>query len=240
MAAGVESICLKYKCEYKNQTAGLTCINENTVYTVYETAVLNYGDIVSRDNCRKEFYCNAPNSVCRDKKNIGEACAADKECNSYHCEDHAVEMPDQRYNNVENGRCSPPPVIRSQPSAWIYVIVALGLVVGGLGLCVGLVLLHAKGRRQRNEEARSYYETQALLRDDILETYEAAKLTISRPGSRSASHRNSMSKGSAGHMPTSLSIPSVLGRTPVQALDHEEGTRNSPRQEEDVVMAVAR
>ncbi|KDN45448.1 hypothetical protein K437DRAFT_247105 [Tilletiaria anomala UBC 951] len=236
-AQGVESICLKYTCQYKNVTIGQACINENIVYTVYKSPVLNYGDIISRDNCHPSAYCNAATAVCRDKKDIGKACAADKECNSFHCSDNSGEAPDQLYDDEQTGVCAAPPSIPTQPSPWVYVVVALGLVIGGLGLCVGLFALHAQGRRRRNVGVRQYHETQALLRDDILETYEAAKDTISGPPSRPASRPASRNGGawSKSHSPLvtgDAKLPhvsshpsvssSVHGRSPLYPIDSKD------------------
>ena len=197
-AQKVESICLKFTCQYKNVTEGQACINENTVYTIYESPVLNYGDIVSRDNCNSDNFCNAATSVCRAKKNIGETCSADKECRSYHCADDSEQNPDQLYDQDQNGKCAQPPNIPTRPNAWVYVVVALGVVIGGVGLCLGLFLIHSKVRMKRNREINEYHTTQARLRGEILDVYENAKLLVGGGAASGYGSREALAGGGKG------------------------------------------
>lgn len=215
MLKGVKSICLEFTCQYQNHTGGEKCTNENTVYTVYETPTLTYGDIISRDNCHPRFFCDAPTLTCMLKKNIGQKCAADKECRSFHCVDNSGASGSELYDNDATGTCREPPNIPTKTGAWVYVLVALGLVVGGIALCLALLYFHAKSRRTRNREIKSYYQLQTQLRDDIQEMYEAAKETVAQrtaPESRVQSQYFSRSPaGSMANLPNRSSQAGLTG-----------------------------
>ncbi len=186
--AGIESICLRYTCQYKNATEGMACINENIVYTTYQTALVTWGDIVSRDNClANKLYCNAPTGVCRAQKDVGEACAADKECRSFNCADASTSTSADReslYNTQDSGVCAKPPSLPKRPGSWVYVVLALGIVITGVSLCTGLFAIHSRVRSKRNAEVREYHETQTQLRSEINELYEDAKLLVATRGAR--------------------------------------------------------
>lgn len=64
------------------------------------------------------------------------------------------------------------------PAAWVYVLVVLGLVGGGLLLCVLLFRFHAGQRRQRNQAIKTYYAEQERYRDEIADMHDAAKESV--------------------------------------------------------------
>jgi len=180
------AICLNFKCMWTNVTLGLPCAVENTAYISYG-ANDEYIDIVSRDNCRPDLYCDSTQRVCIQRKDINTQCTADKECLSYNCGVNGVCLEDVR-----------------DPHAlpiWVYVVVGISIFGGMFVTLFGLFFLHGKQREVQRERRMQYWREQTAFRQNILQMKETARNSILSQGSVSArssvQHHNRDREGSS-------------------------------------------
>ncbi|PWN48555.1 hypothetical protein IE53DRAFT_304675, partial [Violaceomyces palustris] len=151
----IKSICLKFQCQLTNSTLGSPCTIENTVYTVFVGVARSYAEIISRDNCLADLYCDAGSSTCLTKKPDGQSCSAHKECESGYCRDDSLPV-GSAINNDATGRCDMALSVVRRPPIWKYIVVVVGILAGCSASCFALLELHARGRRKRRMELREY------------------------------------------------------------------------------------
>ncbi|TFK75273.1 hypothetical protein BDN72DRAFT_832127 [Pluteus cervinus] len=162
------SVCLNNVCMWANVTVGLSCVVENIGYTAYE-AEGEFINIVSRGNCRVGLYCDSQQRVCMQNKVLGEACTADKECDSWNC--------------MSNGACGVDASIPHHFSPWVYAVVALGIIGGMFGTLIGLFVVHRKQRDEEREKRVQYWREQNTFHQNLLQMRESARASIlSLPG----------------------------------------------------------
>merc|ERR1712130_938635 len=106
---------------WANATLGVDCIVENTAYIAYGTDG-EFIDIVSRGNCHTGLYCDSQKKVCMLHKLLGDACTADKECDSWNC--------------LVSGVCGVSEAIPHHFGTWVYIVVALGIFGGMFGTLI--------------------------------------------------------------------------------------------------------
>ncbi|PFH45892.1 hypothetical protein AMATHDRAFT_184139 [Amanita thiersii Skay4041] len=162
------SICLNNVCMWANATLGTNCVVENTPYIAYgfDGEFIN---IVSRDNCRVGSYCDASQKVCMATKKVGDSCTADKECDSWNC--------------LSFGICGGIAAMPHHFHAYVYILVALGIIGGMLGTLVGLFFLHRKQRDEEREKRIQYWREQNAFHQNLLQMRERARASIrSLPG----------------------------------------------------------
>jgi len=162
------SVCLNNQCMWANATLGTTCLVENTAYIAYG-ADGEFIDIVSRGNCRLGLYCDSQQKVCMKNKMLGDACTADKECDSWNC--------------LSNGVCGVSEAVPRHFGIWVYIVVALGIFGGMFGTLFGLFFTHRKQRDQEREKRLQYWREQNAFHRNLLQMRETARASIlSLPG----------------------------------------------------------
>ncbi|CED85392.1 hypothetical protein [Phaffia rhodozyma] len=147
------SICLNQACQYQNVTLNSTCQIENLVFIEYTTDGNPVSDIRSRDNCRRGGYCDGTSLTCLRTLNIGESCTADKECSSYNC-------------NADK-KCAVQAHSKVTPATWVYVIVALCIVLLIAGTFGTLWYFHKKSRAEHQIMLEQYYTEQVAYRQSL-------------------------------------------------------------------------
>ncbi|KAJ3514638.1 hypothetical protein NLJ89_g2267 [Agrocybe chaxingu] len=138
------SVCLNNVC---------LCIFENTPYIAYGVGG-EFIDIVSRVG----LYCDSATQVCIQNKLLGDACTADKECESWNC--------------LSTGVCGVPAATPRHFGVWVYVLVALGIIGGMAGTLTGLYVTHRKQREIERAKRAQYWKEQGgdYSRDDDSQT----------------------------------------------------------------------
>jgi len=155
------SVCLNNICMWANVTAGQTCVLENTAYIAYEASGNEYINIVSRGNCITGTWCDAQTLKCQPAKALGDSCDADKECDSFNC--------------GTDGKCGKDASLPRQVAMWVYIIVAVLILVGMVGTLVALFFVHRKNRDIEREKRAQYWREQYVLRQNLLQMQETAK-----------------------------------------------------------------
>ncbi|RSH93179.1 hypothetical protein EHS25_007532 [Saitozyma podzolica] len=166
------SVCLNFTCLYANVSVGQTCQTENTAYTGSTDSGATYTFVVSRDNCENGLYCDGTALQCMKQKEIGVACTGNKECLSYNCLASDV-----------CGRAADSPIT---PAAWVYVLVALGIIGFIAGIMVGLWFLHRKSREENQIKLEQYYNEQLAYRQSIMSMSHAKDSLLALPTDGSA------------------------------------------------------
>jgi hypothetical protein len=157
------SVCLNNVCMWANATLHASCIVENVPYIAYGASG-EFIDIVSRGNCRLGLYCDSLQLVCMTSKILGAACAADKECESWNC--------------LSSGFCGASAATPRQFGAWVYVLVALGIVGGMSGTLTGLYITHRKQREQERAKRAQYWREQNAFHQNLMQMRETARASI--------------------------------------------------------------
>ncbi|KZW00284.1 hypothetical protein EXIGLDRAFT_562328, partial [Exidia glandulosa HHB12029] len=139
------AVCLNFVCMWANVTEGQACVVENTPYIAY-TNESEYAFVVSRGNCVKGMYCDAPSKSCMKSKTLGASCSADKECESGNC-------------NESNTCIIPPEAPDSYPS-WAYAAVGSADVLAFLLLFATLFTLHYRHREDEMDKRIEYWRQQ--------------------------------------------------------------------------------
>ncbi|ORX37634.1 hypothetical protein BD324DRAFT_680542 [Kockovaella imperatae] len=160
------SICLNFTCFYANVTLGQNCKIDNTVYTAYTAAGSEYAFIVSRDNCANGLYCDGTALKCFRAKLEGAACAGNKECLTYNC---------------QNNKCDRAAYEPIHPPAWVFVVVGLGIVALIVVTMVSLWFTHRRTRRENQVKLEQYYNEQIAYRQSIMTMSNAKKSLMSLP-----------------------------------------------------------
>ncbi|PPQ70688.1 hypothetical protein CVT24_000170 [Panaeolus cyanescens] len=158
------SVCLNNICMWANATLGNPCVTENIGYTAYKVNNDEFINVVSRyrirfysfharllmclfsGNCAPGLYCESVSKTCLKNKVLGEKCDADKECETFNCQ--------------SSGVCG---VAASTPrhfGAWVYVLVALGIIGGMGGTLTGLYYSHRKQRDIERAKRAQYWREQ--------------------------------------------------------------------------------
>ncbi|KAF9461321.1 hypothetical protein BDZ94DRAFT_1167869 [Collybia nuda] len=162
------SVCLNNQCMWANATLGVACLVENTPYIAYGIDG-EFIDIVSRGNCHLGLYCDSQQKVCMAHKLLGEACTADKECDSWNC--------------LSSGFCGISEAIPHHFGIWVYIVVALGIFGGMFGTLIGLFFMHRKQRDEEREKRLQYWREQNAFHQNLLQMRETARASIlSLPG----------------------------------------------------------
>lgn len=65
---------------FSDRDTGQSCVFDNTWYQGMADDGTTFGYMVSRDNCRKNLYCDGTTAQCNPKRNKGQGCSANKEC----------------------------------------------------------------------------------------------------------------------------------------------------------------
>ncbi|RXW25619.1 hypothetical protein EST38_g248 [Candolleomyces aberdarensis] len=157
------AVCLNSICMWANVTAGNECVVENTPYIAYGVDI-EFINIVSRGNCRVGLYCDAATKQCRQNKVLGEACSADKECDSMNCS--------------SNGKCETAAATPHKFGVWAYVLVALGILAGMGGTLTGLYMAHRKQRDVEREKRLQYWREQNTFHQNLMQMRDAARASI--------------------------------------------------------------
>jgi hypothetical protein len=157
------SVCLNNVCMWANATLGTSCTVENVPYIAYGESG-EFIDIVSRGNCQLGLYCDSVSKVCMTSLVLGAACAADKECDSWNC--------------LSSGFCGPSASTPRQFGAWVYVLVALGIVGGMSGTLTGLYVTHRKQREQERAKRAQYWREQNAFHQNLMQMRETARASI--------------------------------------------------------------
>ncbi|EJD53791.1 hypothetical protein AURDEDRAFT_110538 [Auricularia subglabra TFB-10046 SS5] len=159
------SVCINFKCMYADVAEGGTCEFENTPFIAYSDDD-EFPFVVSRGNCRKGLYCDAPTKKCIRKKILGAACTADKECISNNCD--------------LDRKCGIRPDEPAHFPMWIYIVVAVGIVGGITFTMIALYLVHRRGRDDEHEKRTQYWREQTAMRQNILQMKETARASYQR------------------------------------------------------------
>jgi len=169
------SVCLNFKCMWANKTLGDSCTVENTAYTSYG-AHDEYIDIVSRDNCLTNLYCDTTQKVCIAAKDVGVTCQADKECLSYNCS--------------ADGVCGTDVTEPRHLAIWVYIVVGIGIFGGMFATLIGMFFLHSKQRDAEREKRMQYWREQNAFRQNILQMRETARNSVLSMGQQSGTTSN--------------------------------------------------
>jgi len=157
------SVCLNNTCMWANVTVGQPCMVENKAYTGYESSG-EFIHVVSRGDCRVGLYCDARQRVCMPNKMVGEACTGDKECDSWNC--------------LSTGFCGVDAATPVRFATWVYIVVALNIIGGMVGVLIGLFVVHRKQRRQELEKRAQYWREQNTLHQNLLQMRETARNSL--------------------------------------------------------------
>ncbi|KAI0035876.1 hypothetical protein K488DRAFT_76341 [Vararia minispora EC-137] len=165
------SVCLNFVCMWANVTVGQQCVVENVGYITYGANSTEFVDIVSRDNCMIGNYCDATQSphVCVARKALAASCSADKECQSYNC---------------NNGACGLRVDTPRRFGTWVYVVIAVCIFGGIIGTLVALFFIHARQRDAEREKRLQYWREQNAYRQNIVQMQESARMSIFSANSR--------------------------------------------------------
>ncbi|KAJ7594785.1 hypothetical protein C8J56DRAFT_821765 [Mycena floridula] len=170
------SVCLNNQCYWANVTENDPCVVENTAYIGYGGDG-EFIDIVSRGNCRLGLYCDAQTTTCKANKLLGDACDADKECDSWNCLNTAV--------------CGPPADEPRELGTWVYAIVGIAIIGGMLATLIGLYFLHRRHRDHERAKRAQYWREQNAFHQNLLQMRDTARASIlSLPG-----HQSNLSDG---------------------------------------------
>jgi len=153
------SVCLNNVCMWANATLNSPCVIENTPFIVY-SAIGEAIDIVSRGNCQLGLYCDTTQKVCLSTKANGDSCAADKECNSLNC--------------LSTGVCGISSSSPRQFGAWVYVLVAFGIIGGMGGVLAFLYHTHKKHRTAERAKREQYWREQNAFHQNLMKMRETA------------------------------------------------------------------
>jgi len=157
------SVCLNNKCMFADVEEGGECEVENTPYIAYGLEG-EYINVVSRGNCRIGNYCDGPTLRCLKNKEEGDACDADKECDSMNC--------------LSSGKCGVPAATPHKFGIWAYVLVAIGIIGGMSAILVALFFAHRKQRDQEREKRLQYWREQNAFHQNLMQMREAARASI--------------------------------------------------------------
>ncbi|OCB90650.1 hypothetical protein A7U60_g2085 [Sanghuangporus baumii] len=217
------SVCLNFQCMWANVTVGLNCVVENTPYIIYGTNNQEEIDIVSRDNCALDLYCDAQTLVCMQKKNVGDSCEADKECLSMNC--------------LSSLKCGEEIDAAAHVGIWVYIIVGIGIFGGMFGTLIALFFLHAKQRDNEREKRLQYWREQNAFRQNIMQMRDTARASLlSLPngasGSGSNSARSTLYSRDGGSDESNMPILQNSG-TKGSGLRHQQYTKSMEGDEYD-------
>jgi hypothetical protein len=158
------SVCLNNICMWANATLNSPCVVENTPYIVYGSSGESI-DIVSRGNCKIGSYCDSGSKVCMAAKAAGATCSADKECDTYNC--------------MSSGVCGLSASAPRQFGAWVYVLVALGIICGMGGVLFGLYVMHREQREVERAKREQYWREQNAFHQNLMRMRDtAARISI--------------------------------------------------------------
>eukprot|EP00919_Chromeraceae_sp_WS-2016_P066796 GHVR01158002.1.p1 GENE.GHVR01158002.1~~GHVR01158002.1.p1 ORF type:complete len:214 (+),score=11.66 GHVR01158002.1:286-927(+) len=162
---------------WANVTAGNACTVENTAYIAYAGSN-EFIDVVSRGNCVVGLYCDSQQLVCMQSRAIGESCDADKQCQTFNCQN--------------NGVCGESADSPNHFGIWLYVVVGIGIFGGMFATLITLFILHRRQRDVEREKRLQYWREQNAFRQNIMQMRETARASIlSLPG-QGNSNRSTM------------------------------------------------
>jgi len=158
------SVCLNNVCMWANQTLGNPCTVENVAYTAYRVNDDEFVNVVSRGDCAPGLYCETVSKTCLKNKELGETCDADKECASFNC--------------LSNGVCGVAAATPREFGAWVYVLVALGIIGGMGGTLTALYYSHRKQRDIERAKRAQYWREQNAFHQNLMQMRETARASI--------------------------------------------------------------
>jgi hypothetical protein len=97
-------------------------------------------------------------------KLVGEACTADKECDSWNC--------------LGTGFCGVDAATPVRFATWVYIVVGLNIIGGMVGVLIGLFIVHRKQRDRERERRAQYWREQNALHQNLLQMRETARNSI--------------------------------------------------------------
>jgi hypothetical protein len=151
---------------------GQSCIFDNTWYEGIADDGTTFSYMVSRDNCRKNLYCDGTTGLCNPKRDKGQGCTANKECKSYNC---VISTAGQA------GVCGREADEPLKPKVWVYVVIGLAIVICLVGVMTGLWLLHRRSREENQVKLQEYYNEQIAYRQSIMSMSHAKNSLLSLP-----------------------------------------------------------
>ncbi|GMK56585.1 hypothetical protein CspeluHIS016_0304250 [Cutaneotrichosporon spelunceum] len=166
------SICLNFQCYYANVEIGQPCVFDNTWYSGQADDGTTFSYMVSRDNCRKNTYCDGTTGQCNQKYDKGHGCTANKECKSYNC---VIKTAGQ------SGVCGREADEPLKPKTWVYVVIGLAIAICLIGVMTGLWLLHRRHREENQVKLQDYYNEQIAYRQSIMSMSHAKNSLLSLP-----------------------------------------------------------
>jgi hypothetical protein len=179
-------------CMWANKTLGNPCTVENTGYIAYGIHG-EFINAVSRGDCVIGLYCDAVSKTCLKNKELGETCTADKECDSYNC--------------LASGTCGVTAATPRHFGAWVYILVALGIIGGMTGTLTGLYFSHRKQRDIERAKRAQYWREQNAFHQNLMQMRETARASIlsmpNQNGSRDLSD-DSQAPLNSGHKSSGL------------------------------------
>eukprot|EP00919_Chromeraceae_sp_WS-2016_P066795 GHVR01158001.1.p1 GENE.GHVR01158001.1~~GHVR01158001.1.p1 ORF type:complete len:204 (+),score=10.83 GHVR01158001.1:286-897(+) len=179
---------------WANVTAGNACTVENTAYIAYAGSN-EFIDVVSRGNCVVGLYCDSQQLVCMQSRAIGESCDADKQCQTFNCQN--------------NGVCGESADSPNHFGIWLYVVVGIGIFGGMFATLITLFILHRRQRDVEREKRLQYWREQVSV-PWVLRTI--VQLTFG--GFRTHSDKISCK---CGRLRGPLSCPSLVRATAIEA-----------------------
>jgi len=146
---------------WANVTVGQACIIDNTPFIAYSPGSKEFIDVVSRDNCMKDLFCDGTSLICIQKKQLAESCSGDKECVSNNC---ATDL-----------KCGVTADAPKHFPTWVYAVVAIAIIVGMVGTLAALFYIHSRTRDQDRAKRMQYWREQSAFRQNILQMRETAR-----------------------------------------------------------------
>ncbi|GAA5914972.1 uncharacterized protein JCM6883_001784 [Sporobolomyces salmoneus] len=165
------AMCLNSLCVYANIEQGQTCIVSNTVYTGYGDDGTAYTDVVTRDNCVNNHYCDPQSLTCVPSLPVKAPCISDRSCSTSIC-------------STTTGTCSPPPSKprHTPPVAVAFVVIAVLALLGAM--VWSLLKCDRSARERRRAERAAAWAEQRQLRERLGEVLEKKEM-MQRDWSRS-------------------------------------------------------
>ncbi|KII85258.1 hypothetical protein PLICRDRAFT_337586 [Plicaturopsis crispa FD-325 SS-3] len=154
------SVCLQMQCRYANVTVGQPCVIDNTTYMDVGVAGEPSSIVVTRDNCRTEYFCDGTSSTCVPTQALGSLCQTDQQCSTYNC--------------GSQGLCTDPPETPVRVAPWQYALTGICIAAAMVATCVMLTFVHKRHRHENYKEIREYYTEQITLRRNIIALHSSA------------------------------------------------------------------
>ncbi|OZJ03023.1 hypothetical protein BZG36_03980 [Bifiguratus adelaidae] len=201
---GLNAICLNYVCNVKAAALGAPCELDEFTYIYYYRSDSGYQQIVQRDNCTTNTYCNAQFNVshtgtCVPAFADGQACTQDRMCMSQNCNNDGAGGP---------GVCANPPDAFKVVPLWTWATIGAAIIVFMIIVLLGLWLLHRFQSRREHNKIKLFYEQQELFKQQN---------NINERGSIYLSTPSMVDLGGKRHSMSSLSLSSNNPRSQIRS-----------------------